>query len=189
MGLITTRELVPELWPALERLFGKNGACGGCWCMFWRIRDGERYEDVKGPKAKRRFKALVRAGKAHGVLAFDGDEPVGWCAFERRVELPRLQRAPSLRCDDAEKVWSLPCFYVKAGWRRKGVAGALLAAAVKAVARHGGKIAEGYPAPPPRAGLKVSAWVYTGVPSMFERAGFEKADAKTKGKMRYRRGG
>ena len=62
--------------------------------MFWRIREGERYEDVKGPKAKRRFKALVRAGKAHGVLAFDGDEPVGWCAFERRVELPRLDDQP-----------------------------------------------------------------------------------------------
>jgi hypothetical protein len=72
---IVTREFVPALWPALEKLFGANGACGGCWCMFWRLEETERYEDVKGPSAKRRLKALARAGKLHGVLAFHGDEP------------------------------------------------------------------------------------------------------------------
>src|SRR5262249_3539120 len=117
---VRIEELTPHRWPALERLFGPNGACGGCWCMYWRIRAGERYEEVKGAPAKRRFKSLVRKGKAHGLLAFVGDEPVGWCAFERRIELPRLDRAPSLRVDDANQVWSLPCFFIKAGWRGKG---------------------------------------------------------------------
>jgi hypothetical protein len=42
---------VRDLWPALEDLFGKNGAVGGCWCMYWRIgrayrerRTGRRFE-------------------------------------------------------------------------------------------------------------------------------------------------
>lgn len=34
---LTIRPLTPELWPALEDLFGKHGACNGCWCMYWRI--------------------------------------------------------------------------------------------------------------------------------------------------------
>jgi GNAT superfamily N-acetyltransferase len=187
MHEIRIEELRPELWPALEKLFGPTGACGGCWCMFWRLAPGERYVDVKGPKAKRRFKSLVARGKAHGLLAFAGDEPVGWCAFERRVDLPRLDRAPSLRIDDAARVWSLPCFFVKARWRGKGVASALLRAAERALAQHGAEIAEGYPTKPTRSGKMPGAWAWTGVPKMFEAAGFARADARARGKQRYRK--
>jgi len=124
-------DLTPELWPALEALFGSNGACGGCWCMSWRVEEGERWDDLKGPRAKRRMKALVLAGEAHGVLAFDGDEPVGWCAYGPRRDFARLDRAPSLACDDADDVWSLPCFFVRRGWRGEGVATALLGGALR----------------------------------------------------------
>lgn len=184
---IRTRELTPDLWPALERLFGANGACGGCWCTYWRIDEGERFDDVKGATAKRRFKALVMRSAAHGVLAFAGDEPVGWCAFERRVDLPRLDRAPSLKCDDAARVWSLPCFFVKAGWRGKGVASTLLAAAEKALRARRAEIAEGYPAKPSGEAKMPGAFAWTGVPAMFEAAGFERADARPRGKQRYRK--
>jgi GNAT superfamily N-acetyltransferase len=185
---ITTRELTPDLWPDLERLFGANGACAGCWCMFWRIGPDERYGDIKGAAARRRFRALVRAGRAHGVLAFAGDEAVGWCAFQRRVELPRLDRAPSLACGDAERVWSLPCFFVKRGWRGKGVASALLAAAEKALAARGAEIAEGYPVklrtPSER---RAPGDTYTGVPSLFEARGFTLEAARPAGRQRYRK--
>ena len=153
--------------------------------MFWRLPKEERYDDVKGPAAKRRFKALVTSGKAHGILAFHEGEPIGWCAFERRVELLRLDRAPSLKVIDAERVWSLPCFFVKAGWRGKGVAQAMLLAAEKALARRGAEIAEGYPV---RAAERMaSAFAYTGVTSMFEACGFAVAEARPKGKQRYRK--
>jgi len=155
--------------------------------MYWRLAQGERFDDVKGATAKKRFRKLVTSGAAHGVIAFAGDEPVGWCAFERRVELPRLDRAPSLRCDDAERVWSLPCFYVKAGWRGKGVASALLAAAEVALQKRGARLAEGYPTKPSGPGKMPGAFAWTGVPAMFEAAGFERADAREKGKQRYRK--
>jgi len=48
---LTTRALTPRLWPALAELFGANGACGGCWCMWWRIETGERWRDIKGETA------------------------------------------------------------------------------------------------------------------------------------------
>ena len=51
---IETKELTPKLWPDFERLFGANGACGGCWCMSWRIEKGEKWEEVKGACAKKR---------------------------------------------------------------------------------------------------------------------------------------
>jgi GNAT superfamily N-acetyltransferase len=154
--------------------------------MYWRIPEGERYEDVKGPIAKRRFKSLVTKGEANGMLAFAGDEPVGWCAFERRVDLPRLERAPSLRVDDSHRVWSIPCFYVKPGWRGQGVAAALLGAAVNAVRARGAEIVEGYPVAPSRSEKMPAAWAWTGVPAMFEAAGFQRADERPKGKRRYR---
>jgi GNAT superfamily N-acetyltransferase len=184
---IVCRELLPEMWPELEALFGANGACAGCWCMFWRLGKGEQFDDVKGAPAKRRFRALVEAGAAHGMLAFIDDQPVGWCAFERRTELAKLDRAPSLRVVDAERVWSLPCFFVKSGFRGQGVAQALLLAAERALRAHGAEIAEGYPHKPWQAGRLPGAFVYTGHPSMFEKAGFALAEARPKGRQRYRK--
>jgi len=109
---VETKDLTPQLWPDLERLFGSNGACGGCWCMSWRTQRGERWADIKGAEAKRRMRALVRKDAAHGVLAYVDGEPVGWCAYGRRVEYAKLDRASSLACADAERVGSLPCFFI-----------------------------------------------------------------------------
>ena len=57
------RDLTPERWDDLVTLFGSNGACGGCWCMWWRIEKGERWPEVKGASALlahalRRIRAL-----------------------------------------------------------------------------------------------------------------------------------
>ena len=63
---LVVRDLAPSLWPALETLFGPRGACGGCWCMYWRLEKGERWEDLQGAPAKRRMKALVACGQGAG---------------------------------------------------------------------------------------------------------------------------
>ncbi len=185
---ITTKKLSPALWPAYEKLFGAKGACGGCWCMSWRVEKGENWNAMKGAVAKARMKALIEGGLAHGILAFDGDEPVGWCALGKRPEFAKLARSPSLACDDAEKVWSLPCFFVKAGYRGRGVAGILLEAATRDIRARGGRLAEGYPAKPSSDGKPLpGAFAWTGTRSLFEKAGFAVVGNPDGSKQRVRK--
>ncbi|HTX73135.1 MAG TPA: GNAT family N-acetyltransferase [Rectinemataceae bacterium] len=169
---IVTKELGPELWPQVERLFGERGACGGCWCQAWRIEEGERWEDVKGAPAKKRLRGGIRSRKTFGILAFDGDVPVGWCTFGPRDSFPRLNRARSLRCDDSARVWSVPCFFVVRGYRGRGVATALLHHALRAMRKRGAEIAEGYPSKPDKEGRYIPAFSWTGTVSLFEKTGF-----------------
>jgi len=185
---LTLKKLTPALWPAVEALFGANGACGGCWCMHWRTEKGVKWDDFKGAPAKAAFRKLVQSRKAKGVLAFEGDTPVGWCSYGPRVEFAKLNRAPSLACDDAERVWSLPCFFIKAGYRNQGNAGKLLAFAMQCLKEEGAKIAEAYPVKPKPGQKMAGAFAWTGVVSMFRTAGFKPADKKPTGKQRMRVG-
>lgn len=155
--------------------------------MHWRLEKGERQEDLKGLPAKRRMRALVTSGRARGAIAFAGKEPVGWVAFGPRRDFPRLGRAPTLACDDADQVWSLPCFYIKPGWRDRGVAAALLAHAMKSLRKSGAAIAEGYPVNLKPGQRLPNAFAWTGTRSLFAAAGFELAGPGSTSKVRMRR--
>jgi GNAT superfamily N-acetyltransferase len=169
---LRTVDLSPSLWPQVEELFGKSGACGGCWCQAWRIEKGERWDDVKGAEAEERLRRGIESGTTFGVLAFDGETPIGWCTYGPRTSFPRLGRARSLRCEDAADVWSIPCFFVLRTHRRQGVAGVLLDRALRAMRERGATIAEGYPAAPNKDGSYIAAFSWTGTIPLFERAGF-----------------
>jgi GNAT superfamily N-acetyltransferase len=164
---LTIRPLTPDLWPALVDLFGKNGACGGCWCMYWRI--GSAYRARARARNKTAFREVVRRGPPPGLLAFDGDVAVGWCQLTPRDALPWLDRTWRLARVDALRVWSLSCFYVRKGYRKRGVTSALIAAALKAARRARAPALEAYPLD---AELTPSA-SSTGFASTFARAGFK----------------
>lgn len=173
MSKLTCHALTPERWNDLPALFGSNGACGGCWCMWWRHRRGDDYQSAKGATNRRRFQALVKGGTAHGALAYADGQAVGWIAFDRRTDFHRLQRARTLHCEDAEQVWSLPCFYVKAGWRSRGIASALLDFAIRRLRREGAQILEAYPVQTLPNGKRYRAdEAYTGTVDLFAKAGF-----------------
>jgi len=184
---IRVEDLRPESWPQVEGLFGKNGACGGCWCQAWRIEKGERWDDVKGAEAKERLRRGVESGTTLGVLAFDGETPIGWCTYGPRTSFPRLERARSLRCEDAADVWSIPCFFVLRDYRRQGVAGALLDHALRAMADRGATIAEGYPTAPNKDGSYIAAFSWTGTIPLFEKAGFDLVGNAEGSKRRMRK--
>jgi GNAT superfamily N-acetyltransferase len=169
---VTTVETCPASWAAVEELFGANGACGGCWCQAWRIEKGERWSDVKGAAAKERLHSGILDGTVHGILAFDGKTPVGWCTFGPRDSFPRLNQARSLHCDDSAEVWSVPCFYVRRSARGQGVATALLDHALRGMRERGVATVEGYPTAPNRDGSYIAAFSWTGTMSLFEKAGF-----------------
>jgi GNAT superfamily N-acetyltransferase len=169
---VKTKELTPDLWPALESLFGSKGACGGCWCQAWRIAEGERWHDIKGAIAKERLCQGVLSGAVHGVLAFIDEKPVGWCSFGPRDLFPRLNRARSLKCNDSSSVWAIPCFFVSRDYRGTGIATALLDRALRVMKRRNVEIAEGYPSKPDKTGRYISSFAWTGTQSLFRKAGF-----------------
>ena len=164
---LTVRPLTPALWPALEDLFGGGGACNGCWCMYWRI--GSAYRNRPRAANKASFRAIVKRGPPPGLLAFDGGVPVGWCQVTPRDALPWLDRAWRLRRTDTRPVWSLSCFYVRKGYRRRGVTSTLISAALEVARRAGAPALEAYPLD---SALTPSA-SSTGYASTFARAGFQ----------------
>ena len=117
MTKLKIRPLTPDLWPALEDLFGENGACNGCWCMYWRI--GNAYRKRSRDTNKAAFRKVVRRGPPPGFLALDGSLAVGWCQLTPRDSLPWLNRTWRLKCVDEVPVWSISCFYVRKGYRKK----------------------------------------------------------------------
>ncbi len=164
---LTIRPLTPDLWPALEDLFGKNGACSGCWCMYWRI--GGAYRKRPRGENKAAFREVVKRGPPPGLLAFDGDLAVGGCQLTPREVLPWLDRAWRLKRTDDVPVWSISCFYVRKGYRKRGVTSALIAAALKAAKRAKAPALEAYPLDANKT-LSASGIGYA---STFARAGFK----------------
>ena len=82
---LSVRPVTPDLWPALEDLFGAHGASNGCWCMYWRI--GSAYSKRPRDKNKADFKRVVKRGPPPGLVAFDGDRAVGWCQITPRASV------------------------------------------------------------------------------------------------------
>jgi GNAT superfamily N-acetyltransferase len=181
---LTVRPLTPERWDDFETLFGRNGACAGCWCMWWRMSQSE-WLATKGDGTKRRMRALVRRGPPPGLLAYAGSEPVGWCAVAMRKDYPRLSRSKILAPVDDAPVWSVTCFFVRRDRRRRGVTVALLKEVTRWVARLGGQLIEGYPTDTDRE--QPGAFVHHGLLRAFEKAGFREVARRSKSRPIVRR--
>jgi len=177
--------LTIEHWADFERLFGPRGACGGCWCMFWKLSRAD-FNRNQGEENRLAQKAIVELGRTPGLLAYVDGIPAGWCALEPRENYPGLARSRILKPVDETPVWSVTCFYVDKRYRRQGLTVALLRAAVDYVARQGGKVVEGYPTEP-RQEKAPPPFVYTGLASAFLQAGFVEVArrSETRPIMRY----
>lgn len=185
---IRTRPLTRDDWPVIETLFGANGACGGCWCMWWRVpMGGKTWEAAKGEPNRRAFRALVQSGGASGVLAFEGDTPVGWCSIGPRARFPRLDRSKALVREWHAATWSLNCLFVPARARGRGVATALVAAAIDFAAASGATEIEAYPQILKPGERQAGAFVWTGVPALFEPLGFQPVIRPERGRGLYLR--
>ena len=159
--------LTPKWWPAFEDLLGQQGPCSRCWCMYWRI--GPAYRKRSPTTNKAEFRAIVRKGFPPGLLALDGEVAIGWCQLTPRDVLPWLDHARQFRQIDDLRVWSISCFYIRKGYRRRGVTGALIEAAIIAAKEAGAPALEAYPLD---TELTSSA-SFTGYMSTFRRAGFK----------------
>ena len=148
-----------------------------CSCMRWRVSRVEFQRSTPLGRA-RALDALATAGAPIGILAYANDVPVGWCSISPRETYRELEKSVSLARIDDEPVWSVVCFFVERGWRRKGISLRLLRAAVEYARTAGAKIIEGYPVEPgQRQRLQM------GSPATFREAGFR--DVTPPGKRRH----
>jgi GNAT superfamily N-acetyltransferase len=116
---------------------------------------------------------LVREGKAHAALVFDGDAAVAWCQYGSPDELPRIYHRKEYEATrtEAPPDYRVTCFFVDRDYRRKGVAAVALRGALDLIAKAGGGVVEGYPRY--TQGKKVSStFLYSATRSLFEEAGF-----------------
>ncbi len=155
-----------------------------CWCMHWRLppkEDASRREDY--------LRELTTKDPAPGLLAYDDDGTVvGWLGLAPKSASRMLQRSRVLPPGDPgtwPTTWAIMCFTVRPGYRRRGVARALLEGAVEYARAHGARVLEGYPVEPePGRRVPVSA-AFVGTVGLFEQAGFERVDltAATSGRL------
>ena len=163
------RPLIKSDWHNLEHLFGKRGAVGGCWCMWWKQTQAE-FDALHGEPNRLALKSIVESGTVPGILAYQENDPAGWCAIESRESYSRLARAKVLAPVDTQPVWSITCFYIGRQYRRKGLMRDLLYAAIDWAESNGAHIIESYPFDT-QEGIRSSA-AYMGVVPVFLEACF-----------------
>ncbi|MBW2193698.1 MAG: GNAT family N-acetyltransferase, partial [Deltaproteobacteria bacterium] len=117
---LSFKPLTRDRWDDFVALFGERGACGGCWCMLWRLTR-KAFEAQKGEGNKRAMKAIVDAGEVPGILAYDKSRAVGWCAVAPRSSYPALSRSRILKPVDDNPCWSVACLFIDKSYRKKGV--------------------------------------------------------------------
>jgi GNAT superfamily N-acetyltransferase len=177
-GIPRPVEVVPataERWADLETLFGKNGACAGCWCMFWRLSRAD-YKRQQGEGNKVVLRELTLGNQVPGVLATVDGRPAGWCSVGPRETYAALERSRTLKRVDDQPVWSIVCFFVARPHRRGGLMTELLRGAVEYARQQGARIVEAYPIDtqaPKLAGQKLTPLGgYMGIASAFRALGF-----------------
>lgn len=139
--------------------------------MLWRLTR-KQFEAQKGDGNKKAMKAIVKSGCTPGLLAFDGDEAIAWCALAPREAYPALERSRILKPVDEKPVWSVSCLFIQKSHRKRGVSTALLKAAAEHANRNGATLIEGYPVEPKSGKDIPAAFAWTGIPKAFTRAGF-----------------
>ena len=173
-----TNEATPEIVPAttgrfddVKELLGASGEAG-CWCQAWRGFDAKA---ISGGRSRPELLRQQMEGgpPAPGYIAYIDGTPVGWVGVSVRTETPRLINSRTIPAIDDLPVWSIGCFQIRPGYRRRGIARALLAGVVEAAREAGAPGVEAYPIDPGGARVEVGAG-FVGIASMFDAAGFRR---------------
>lgn len=171
-------EVSPEIVPAtvdrfedVKELLGVSGEAG-CWCQAWRGFDAKA---ISGGRSRPELLRQQMEGgpPAPGYLAYLDGTPVGWVGVSVRTETPRLVNSRTIPAIDDLPVWSIGCFQIRPGYRRRGIARALLAGVVAAAREAGAPGVEAYPIDPRGARVEVGAG-FVGIASMFDAVGFRR---------------
>jgi GNAT superfamily N-acetyltransferase len=178
-----------ERWPAVAEFFANHP----CSCQYWRLSAGDygrrdKTEIAQWQAARQaELRSQMESDLPPGMLAYLDGELVGWCGFGPRPQMERLVRSRTIPKLDEQPVWAVVCFIVKVGYRRQGIADALLAGTVEYARQQGAPGLEAYPVDPEGDRINTSS-AYVGTTSMFARAGFERVlmtDSTSAGQPRW----
>jgi GNAT superfamily N-acetyltransferase len=179
------RPLTPDRWADFETLFGKSGAYGGCWCMWFR-QTGAEYSANRGRPNRDSMCAIVDSGAVPGLLGYVDGAPAAWVSLGPREVFPRLERSRAARAIDAAQPWSIVCFYIGKGFRRQGLMRRMVDASVEWAASQGATLLEAYPKDLEAGPVSAGAG-YVGLMPAFVAAGFTEIARHVKGRPLMRR--
>ena len=166
------RPLTGETWDALAELFREGGDPRWCWCQHWRLRSKDMAA-AKVPELRERLHEQAKSAEPPGLVAFDGARAVGWVSLGPRTDFERIERSRVIPRVDDRPAWSLVCFAVSSTARGRGVARALLDAAVSYARDRDASLLEAYPVAVDAAEPIHPDAAFTGTLPMFERVGFK----------------
>jgi GNAT superfamily N-acetyltransferase len=188
MPSLTVAPVTADRLDDLATLFGTSGTTRGCYCTWFLISAKESRAGWGGGN-KDTFEACARAeGEPMGLLAYADGEPVGWCAAGPRSRFGRALRSTVLKQRDPaehDRVWLVPCFFVRVGFRRQGIMRELLTRAVELAAGHGASAIEGFPLSGEQR--RGSGDAYLGVEPLFAACGFTVVERPTPNRAVMRR--
>ena len=182
---MTFAPLTKKTWQQFVELFGQKGACGNCWCMYFRLKKEEFVDGKVNDGNKEKMKELVWDDQPTGVLGFYEGQAIAWCAFAPREHYLKLENSRVHKPIDDKKVWAVTCFFIDKNFRRMGVSVAMLKGLIEVARKQKVKIIEAYPTIPTQETLPDSfAWI--GLYKSFERAGFKIVDRTSKSRPMVR---
>ncbi len=174
-----------EGWPDVATLLGSEGE-RGCWCQYWRLSSAA-YSARRGDDGERLMRQRLEQAPAPGMIAYQDGDVAGWCGIGPRAEMDRLARSRTIPAIDDRPVWSIVCFLVRVGHRRRGVARALLAGVIDYAREQRAAGLEAYPIDSEGQRIDV-AFAYAGFTSLFEAAGFRRVvqtESRSAGRRRW----
>ncbi|HYK98310.1 MAG TPA: GNAT family N-acetyltransferase [Candidatus Acidoferrales bacterium] len=151
-----------------------------CWDLWWRYTKAEwkgaaisgGTKDENSRRRREILQKLARRRHAPVLVAYEGDEPMGFVSLGPRADYKELNRGKTTQPVDDVPAWVIPCITVRKTYRGRGIALALLRAAIEYAAKHGAPAVDGYPRPDERRFSDGA--VFMGTESLFRRAGFRK---------------
>ena len=143
LNQLTFEPLTKKNWNKFVQLFGNKGACGNCWCMYYRLKKADFQQGKVHEGNKTSMKTIVWEGRPAGLLGLYEGQAIAWCAFAPREDFIKLEKSRVHKRIDNEIVWSIPCFFIDKNFRRNGVSIELLKGVAKYAKENGIKIIEG----------------------------------------------
>jgi hypothetical protein len=168
--------LTAATWPKFEELFGrKQGANGGCWCMWWRLPRSD-WQELSKEQRRISFKATVERGEPTGILLIYDEAAIGWCAVTPHSALPTFARSRISKAIDEKPSWCTSCFFIKAGHRSNGHMKDLIRGAIWFARRNGAVALDAFPQE--MNGREGYVDTFVGVASCFRACGFTKMEQR-----------